>query len=113
MYGRVLLAGTGLLGTDPSPQFTSQVASGLTTPFSFAVFGDWGQAYAGGMNACLPCRAPPILRQAYAGGMNVDQTNVMQQTGSGGARFAVMTGATGYPGGGQKSTATSSGRGPT
>ena len=52
------------------------------TPFSFAVFGDWGQAYAGGVNA--------------------DQTNVLQQISQSGARFAVMTGDTAYPGGGQK-----------
>ena len=78
---RVLLAGTDLLGTDPSPQFTSQVAAGSTAPFSFAVFGDWGQAYAGGINA--------------------DQTNLLSQISSSGARFAVMTGDTAYPGGGQ------------
>ena len=51
-------------------------------PYSFAVFGDWGQAYAGGVNA--------------------DQTNVLQQISQSGARFAVMTGDTAYPGGGQK-----------
>src|SRR6478735_8128497 len=79
---RVLLGGTDLLGTDPTPQFTSQVAAGATAPYSFAVFGDWGQAYAGGVNA--------------------DQTNVLQQLSQSGARFAVMTGDTAYPSGGEK-----------
>jgi len=63
---RVLLGSTDLLGTDPSPQFTSQVAAGSAAPYSFAVFGDWGQAYAGGVNA--------------------DQTNVLQQLSQSGAR---------------------------
>ena len=79
---RVMLGGTDLLGTDPTPQFTSQVAAGSTTPYSFAVFGDWGQA--------------------YANGVNTDQTNVLKQISLSGARFAVMTGDTAYPGGGQK-----------
>jgi calcineurin-like phosphoesterase family protein len=35
-------ATTDLLGTDPSPQFDTQVPAGSPTPFSFAVFGDWG-----------------------------------------------------------------------
>src|SRR5215212_10031046 len=56
---RVMLGGTDLLGTDPTPQFTSQVKTGSTAPYSFAVLGDWGQAYANGVNA--------------------DQTNVLQQ----------------------------------
>ena len=79
---RVLLGGADLLGSDPSPQFTSQVAAGSATPFSFAVFGDWGQA--------------------YAGSANTDQANVLQQIAISGARFAVMTGDTAYQGGGQK-----------
>ena len=78
---RVYLGTTDLLGGDPSPVFTSQVAAGSTAPFSFVVLGDWGQA--------------------YAGGVNVDQTNVMRQIASTDARFAVLTGDTAYPGGGQ------------
>ena len=78
---RVILGSTDLLGSDPSPPFTSQVAAGSSTPFSFAVFGDWGQAYADGINA--------------------DQANVLHQMSQSGARFAVMTGDTAYPGGGQ------------
>ncbi|MBK5331594.1 MAG: metallophosphoesterase [Ilumatobacteraceae bacterium] len=78
---RVLLGSTDLLGTDPSPRFTSQVAAGSTAAFSFAVFGDWGQA--------------------YAGGVNTDQANGLQQIANSGVRFAVMTGDTAYPSGNQ------------
>ncbi|MGH8862676.1 MAG: hypothetical protein ACRDVG_15830, partial [Jatrophihabitantaceae bacterium] len=67
---RPKLAGTDLLGSDPSPVFTSQVAAGSSAPFSFDVFGDWGQAYANG---------------------NPDQANVLNQMSISGARFAVMT----------------------
>jgi fibronectin type 3 domain-containing protein len=77
---RVFLGSTDLLGSDSSPVFTSQVAAGSSTPFSFDVFGDWGQAYSNG---------------------NPDQANVLQQMSVSGARFAVMTGDTAYPGGGQ------------
>jgi hypothetical protein len=79
---RVKLGSVDLLGTDATPQFTAQVRAGSATPYSFAVFGDWGQAYAGGVNA--------------------DQTNVLKQIATSGSRFAVMTGDTAYPGGGQK-----------
>ncbi len=79
---RVMLGSGDLLGSDPSPVFTSQVAAGSSSPFSFDVFGDWGQA--------------------YANGSNPDQTNVLSQMAGSGARFAVMTGDTAYPGGGQK-----------
>jgi chitodextrinase len=79
---RVFLGTTDLLGTDPSPQFTSQVAQGSSAPFSFDVFGDWGQS--------------------YTGGANPDQANVLQQMANGGARFAVMTGDTAYQGAGQR-----------
>jgi len=79
---RVLLGTTDLLGTDPSPQFTSQVRQGSSTPFSFAVFGDWGQS--------------------YAGGANPDQAGVLRQMAGSGARFAVMTGDTAYQSAGQR-----------
>ncbi|HET7899754.1 MAG TPA: fibronectin type III domain-containing protein [Candidatus Nanopelagicales bacterium] len=78
---RVFLGSTDLLGADPSPVFTSQVAAGSTAPFSFVVLGDWGQA--------------------YAGSANPDQANVMKQVAATDARFAVLTGDTAYPGGGQ------------
>lgn len=78
---RVLLGTTDLLGTDPSPSFTSQVAAGSTAPYSFVVLGDWGQA--------------------YAGSTNDHQANVLRQVAASDARFAVLTGDTAYPGGGQ------------
>jgi phosphodiesterase/alkaline phosphatase D-like protein len=78
---RVKLGTVDLLGTDSSPSFTSQVAAGSNEPFSFAVFGDWGQA--------------------YAGGVNTHQTNRLSEMAYSGARFAVLTGDTAYPGGGQ------------
>ena len=76
-----MLGSVDLLGSDASPQFTSQVAKGSTTPFTFAVFGDWGQA--------------------NAGSSNPDQANVLRQLSLSGARFAVMTGDTAYQSGSQ------------
>ena len=78
---RVFLGSTDLLGSDPSPVFRSQVAPGNTTPYSFAVFGDWGQV--------------------DSGGANPNQANLMQQIAGSGVRFAVTTGDTAYPGGSQ------------
>jgi chitodextrinase len=74
--------GTDLLGTDASPGFVSQLPAGSTTSFSFAVFGDWGQADASG---------------------NPDQANLMRLIASSGARFAISTGDVGYPAGSQTS----------
>ena len=48
---RPFLGSTDLLGTDPSPRFTTQVPAGSTQPYSFDVFGDWGQTDANGNNA--------------------------------------------------------------
>jgi hypothetical protein len=76
---RVFLGATDLLGTDASPVFRSQVGTGSSTPFSFAVFGDWGEV--------------------DASGSNPDQANLMAQVASSGVRFAITTGDTGYPGG--------------
>lgn len=78
---RVFGGSTDLLGSDPSPQFRSQIAAGAATPFSFAVFGDWGLS---GTN-----------------GTNPDQANVMSQIAASGARFAVTTGDNGYNSGTQ------------
>jgi hypothetical protein len=72
---------TDLLASDPSPRFTSQVPAGSSTPFRFAVFGDWGQA--------------------GADGDNQHQVNLMRQLAASGARFAVSTGDIGYPSGSQ------------
>jgi hypothetical protein len=70
-----------LLGSDPSPEFVTQLPAGDTAPFTFAVFGDWGQA--------------------NAGGANPDQANLLRQLAGSGARFAAATGDTGYPNGSQ------------
>ena len=78
---RVYLGATNLLATDAAPTFRRQVAAGAATPFSFAVFGDWGAVDAGGNNS--------------------HQANLMQQIAGSGVRFAVTTGDTGYPGGTQ------------
>jgi hypothetical protein len=71
-----------LLGSDPAPQFVTQLPAGSARPFSFAVMGDWGQTYANG---------------------NPDQANIMKQIAASGARFILGTGDTGYPAGSQAS----------
>src|SRR6266542_2086236 len=71
-----------LLGSDPTPQFTTQLPAGSAKPFSFAVLGDWGETHANG---------------------NPDQANVMHHIATSGARFVLGTGDTGYPAGSQKS----------
>ena len=48
---RVMLGTTDLLGSATLRPRSRRRCHGSTTPFSFAVFGDWGQAYAGGVNA--------------------------------------------------------------
>ena len=68
---------TDLLGSDPSPQFTSALPTGSTKPFTFAVVGDWGQT---GMS-----------------GTNSHQAGVLRELGRSGARFAVSTGDIAYP----------------
>ena len=78
---RVALGTLDLLGSDPSPQFTTQVGAGSAEPFSFAVFGDWGQT--------------------DSQGDNPDTANLMSQIASSGVRFAVGTGDNGYPSGNQ------------
>lgn len=78
---RVLLGATDLLGSDPSPVFTTQVPAGSTTPFSFAVFGDWGQLDANGNNA--------------------DQANLLSKIAGSGVQFALTVGDNGYPSGSQ------------
>jgi Calcineurin-like phosphoesterase len=77
---RVFGGTTDLLGADASPRFTTQLPAGSTAPFSFAVLGDWGLNTATG---------------------NPGQAGVMKGIAGSGARFAVMTGDTGYPSGNQ------------
>ncbi len=69
-----------LLGSNPSPRFSTQLPAGSTTPFKFAVLGDWGSVTASG---------------------NPDQANLLGQLASSGARFALSTGDIAYPGGSQ------------
>ena len=71
---------TDLLGADASPTFRTQIPAGASTPYKFAVFGDWGKVGATG---------------------NPDQANVMTQIAQSGARFAVTTGDNAYPAGGK------------
>ena len=81
---RVILGSTpklDLLGSDPSPQFRTQLPAGAAAPFRFAVFGDWGQA--------------------NAGGANPDQERLFGQVAASGARFAVGTGDIANPSGSQ------------
>jgi Purple acid Phosphatase, N-terminal domain/Calcineurin-like phosphoesterase len=78
---RVFGGTVDLLGADPSPAFSSPIAAGATTPFSFAVFGDWG------------------LAPSAAG--NPGQAAVLSRIAQSGARFAVTTGDTAYPSGSQ------------
>jgi hypothetical protein len=73
---RVYLGTVNLLGEDPSPKFSTQVPAGSATPFSFAVFGDWGYV--------------------DNTGQNPHQANVMQQIVRSGARFALTTGDSPY-----------------
>ncbi len=78
---RVFLGTTDLLASDPSPVFSTQIPAGSTSPFSFAVLGDWGQV--------------------DSNGANVDQANLMHQIAVSGANFAVSVGDNGYPSGSQ------------
>jgi hypothetical protein len=61
-----------LLGGDHSPTFQSQVATGSTDSYKFAVFGDWGSV--------------------RSDGKNPDQEKLMQRIAASGAEFAVTTG---------------------
>jgi hypothetical protein len=72
---------TDLLGSDPSPEFTTQVPAQPTRPFSFAVFGDWGQA--------------------NSGSENPGQERLLHHLAQSGARFAVGTGDIANPSGSQ------------
>jgi hypothetical protein len=73
--------GADLLEADQSPHFVSQLPSGSATPFSFAVFGDWGSVSADGRNAAL--------------------ADLMSNLAKTGARFALSTGDNAYPQGTQ------------
>jgi hypothetical protein len=78
---RPFLTTTDLLGSDPSPQFNTQVAAGSSQPYSFAVWGDWGQT--------------------DANGDSTDQTNLLNQVANSGVQFGVTVGDNAYPSGSQ------------
>ena len=73
-----------LLGTNSSPVFTTLENAGDTTPFTFAVMGDWGDTTDSGVND---------------GSLNHNQAGVDAQIAASGARFLVSAGDVGYPGG--------------
>jgi calcineurin-like phosphoesterase family protein/purple acid phosphatase-like protein len=78
---RIFGGSTDLLGADPTPSFRAQIARRSTSPFSFAVFGDWGQVDGGGNNAA--------------------QADLMSEIAGSHATFALTTGDTAYPSGSQ------------
>lgn len=75
-----------LLGSAPSPQFTTLEAPGSNTPFTFDVLGDWGDTTNSGVND---------------GSINANQAALDAQLAASGARFAISTGDVGYQGGTQ------------
>jgi hypothetical protein len=77
----VLGDATDLLAPGPWPTFRRQVRPRASTPFSFAVFGDWGKV--------------------DMHGNNDDQALLLAQVAASAARFAVTTGDTAYPDGSQ------------
>src|SRR5258706_12658291 len=68
-----------LLGTNTTPTFWTQIPSGSNQPYSFVVFGDWGQVDTDGTNPA--------------------QARMMSLIAASGARFAVTAGDNGYPSG--------------
>jgi uncharacterized repeat protein (TIGR01451 family) len=70
-----------LLGDDPSPRFMSQLPAESSQPFSFAVFGNWGEV--------------------DANGANPQQANLLQHLAASGVRFALTTGDNAYNSGNQ------------
>jgi hypothetical protein len=77
---RVYGGSTDLLGSDPAPVFRSRVPARGGGAFSFAVFGDWGEA---------------------DDGQNPDEARLMHQIATSPARFAVTVGDTAYESGSQ------------
>jgi chitodextrinase len=76
-----------LLGTNPSPQFTTLQPATGTAPLTFDVLGDWGDTTNSGNNT--------------TGAINQNQAGVDAQIAASGAQFAVSTGDVAYPGGTQ------------
>ena len=71
-----------LLGSDPTPTFHTQVPRRSSTPYSFAVLGDWGEV--------------------DSHGQNPNQAAVLSELAASDARFAVTTGDVAYPDGSQQ-----------
>ncbi|GHF44530.1 purple acid phosphatase family protein [Streptomyces griseosporeus] len=76
-------AGTDLLGTLPTPSFTTPEPAAAAGPFTFAVLGDTGETTDSGVND---------------GSVNVHQANVLDGIARSGARFVVQTGDNTHPG---------------
>jgi chitodextrinase len=76
-----------LLGTNPSPQFTTLEPQAGTAPLTFDVLGDWGDTTNSGDNA--------------TGALDQNQAGVDAQIAASGAQFTVSTGDVAYPGGTQ------------
>jgi chitodextrinase len=76
-----------LLGTNPSPQFTTLESATGTAPLTFDVLGDWGDTTSSGDNT--------------TGALNQNQAGVDAQIAASGAQFTVSTGDVAYPGGTQ------------
>jgi hypothetical protein len=75
-----------LLGSAPSPSFTTLQAPGGTQPVTFDVLGDWGNTTNSGVNN---------------GSVNANQAGVDAQMARSGAQFVVSPGDIGYPSGTQ------------
>ena len=75
-----------LLGSNPSPQFTTLEPANGTAPLTFDVLGDWGDTTNSGSDT---------------GAINQNQAGVDAQMAASGAQFAVSTGDVAYPGGTQ------------
>ena len=78
---RPFLGTTDLLGSIPTPTFTTQEPVGSNQPFTFDVMGDWGQV--------------------DANGQNPQQAALMSRISSSGARFLMTVGDNGYSSGSQ------------
>src|SRR6185437_9969382 len=75
-----------LLGSNPSPQFTTLQPTNGTQSLTFDVFGDWGDTTNSGSNT---------------GALNVNQAAVDAGIAASGAQFAVSVGDIAYQGGTQ------------
>jgi chitodextrinase len=75
-----------LLGSNPSPQFSTLPLGGSATPLSFDVLGDWGDTTNSGSNT---------------GAVNQNQAKLDALIAGSGAQFVVSTGDVAYPGGTQ------------